>query len=112
MGAVLDTNFTLHRYGEPAVGILEGPFNHMKRMLGEMFARALTAEAQGKRKATEHIVEIDAVAKRDNPTLHDEEESSRFRILQPGGAWGKEALHTIDRAEKMQCDPCGAPKPC
>ena len=110
MGAVLDTNVTLHRYGEPAVRILEAPFNHLKPMLGDLFARARTAEAQGKRKANEHISEIDAVATRGNPKLRDEEESSRLRILQSGGAWGKEALHAIDRAENMQCDLYGAPK--
>ena len=45
--------------------------------------------------------EIDVVATRGNPKLHDEEDSSRLRILQSGGAWGKEALHAIDRAGDM-----------
>ena len=110
IGEVFDTKFNLHRYGEPAVRILDGPFNHMKPMLGDLFARARTAEAQGKRKLNVHISEIDAVATRGNPKLHDEEDSSRLRILQSGGAWGKEALHAIDRAEDMQCDLCGAAK--
>ena len=86
MGAVLDPMFTVHRFGEPAVRLLGGPFNHMKPRLSDMFVRARTAEAQGKRKATEHIVEIDVIATKGNPKQHDDEGSSMPAILQSGGA--------------------------
>ena len=104
MGAVLDPKFTVHRLGEPAVRILGGPFNHMKPMLGKTFARARTAEAQGKRKANEHIFGIDVIATQGHPKHHKDEDSSLLRILKSGGAWGKEALHAIDRADDMQCE--------
>ena len=74
-----------------------------------MFARARTVEAQGKRKAAEHIFEIDVIATQGIPKQFDDEESSMLRILQSGGAWGKETLHAMDRAEDMQCELCGAP---
>ena len=84
MGAVLDPNFTVHGFGEPAVRILGGPFNQMKTMLGEMFVRARTAEAQGKRKDNEHIFGIDLVATQGHPKQHNGEHNSLLRILQSG----------------------------
>ena len=72
-GAMLDQKFTVHRFCEPAVRLLEGPFSHMKPMLADMFARARTCEAQGKRIITERVLEIDSSASNGYPKKMPEE---------------------------------------
>ena len=54
-----------------------------------------------------NIFEIDSLATRGDPKQFNDEASSLLRVLKCGGAWGKEALHVIDRADDLQCELCG-----
>ena len=86
------------------------PFQELKPMVQGIATRARTVAAEGARRETADLYEIDLLATTAVYKELEENEANSFRIVQQAAAWSKESMSKTGHIASMQCDLCGDPK--
>ena len=79
-------------------------------MLQGIATRVRTTVAEGTRRETADLYEIDAQATTKVYNDLEENEANFLRIVQQAAAWSKETISKTGHIADMRCDLCGDPK--
>ena len=106
-GAAMDKNFVVQQWNQPAIEILNVPYQHLANLIRQMCTRNRTRCEEGCRKETVELHEIDRAATKAETKKMDEQETATLNILRTGSAWTKTASSWAGKSDDKRCDLCG-----
>lgn len=108
--AALTIDFKIGSADATELEILRCPVQELKPMLQGIAKRARTTAAEGTRKETVELYEIDVQTRTKVYKDLAENEANFLRIVQQAAAWSKESIQKTAHIANTKCDLCGHPK--
>ena len=106
-GATLTPDLAIKQDNEVDIGVLDTPWQMLKKLTEGVATRARIKEAGRHRQFLKDLEEVDKEAFCGALRGRSKEENDILMYITTGAAWSNEKLHEIGRKDETVCELCG-----
>ena len=106
-GSLMCRNGCIVKWNQPPIHAIETPFQHLRPSIRQAAARNCTLAAEGGRKETQGLKEINMAATKGECRKMEASDLNLLNIIRTVSTWTKEATFWTGRKEENVCALCG-----